>query len=176
VGVGGYRQRFQPSAALDAFRGTIHSIIDLQPLHLAEKRGGRIPVGGVLPRIVSPRGLLIGDAAGAVSPLTAGGLDPCLRLTELAAKVAHQYLTSRDASVLDIYNGRSFRKQFIARRVLRAAYALAGHNLLLEACCAALRTPFGRSMARHIFFARGSFPDVSNMATPKPRALAMREK
>jgi flavin-dependent dehydrogenase len=170
VGVGGYRQRFQPSAALDTFRGTIRSIVDLQPLRLAEKRGGRIPVGGVLPRIVSTRGLLIGDAAGAVSPLTAGGLDPCLRLTELAAKVTHQYLTAGDASVLDVYDGRRFRKQFVARRALRAAYALAGHNLLLEACCAALRTPWGRSMAKHIFFSRGSFPDVSSMATPKPRA------
>ena len=40
-------------------------------------------------------GLLIGDAAGAVSPLTAGGLDPCLRLSELAAKVMHRYLSSR---------------------------------------------------------------------------------
>jgi hypothetical protein len=78
--------------------------------------------------------------------------------------------------VLRVYDGRFFRKQFIARRVLRAAYALAGHNLLLEACCAALRTPFGRSMARHIFFARGSFPDVAQLAAPKPRALAMREK
>lgn len=168
VGVGGYRQRFQPSAALDTFRGTIHSIVDLQPFKLTEKRGGRIPVGGVLSNLVCPRGLLIGDAAGAVSPLTAGGLDPCLRLTELAAKVAHQYLSHGDANVLALYDGRRFRQQFLARRVLRAAYAVAGHNLLLEACCAALRTRWGKSLARHVFFSRGSFPDVSNLANPSP--------
>jgi hypothetical protein len=60
--------------------------------------------------------------------------------------------------------------------VLRAAYAVAGHNLLLEACCAALRSRWGRPLAKHVFFARGSFPDVANMAAPKPRVLAMREK
>jgi flavin-dependent dehydrogenase len=164
VGVGGYRQCFQPSAALDAFRGTIRSIVDLQPFRLAEKRGGRIPVGGVLARLASPRGLLIGDAAGAVSPLTAGGLDPCLRLSELAARVTHQFLSTGDVSALAAYDGRRFRRQFAARRLLRAAYALAGHNALLEACCAVLRSPLGRPLAQHIFFSRGSFPDLSGPA------------
>jgi hypothetical protein len=46
----------------------------------------------VLPRIACARGLLVGDAAGAVSPLTAGGLDPCLRLSALAAAVAVDFL------------------------------------------------------------------------------------
>ncbi len=36
-----------------------------------ERRGGPIPVGGVLRRIGCADGLLVGDAAGAVSPLTA---------------------------------------------------------------------------------------------------------
>jgi flavin-dependent dehydrogenase len=160
VGVGGYREKFQPSAALDRFRGSIGPIVDLTTAALVERRGGRIPVGGVLANLANSRGLLIGDAAGAVSPLTAGGLDPCLRLSELAAKVAHRFLTTGDASHLAAYDGRRFRRQFLARRALRAAYALAGHNLLLEACCAFLRSPLGRGIAEHIFFSRGSFPDT----------------
>lgn len=160
VGVGGYRDRFQPSAALDKFRASLGSVIDLAPATLIERRGGRIPVGGVLPQLANRQGLLIGDAAGAVSPLTAGGLDPCLRLSELAAKVVHRYLATGDASQLDEYDGRKFRGQFLARRVLRGVYALAGRNALLEACCAALRLPGVRGLAQHIFFSRGSFPDV----------------
>jgi flavin-dependent dehydrogenase len=162
VGVGGYREKFQPSSALDEFRGTIRSIVDLRQAQLVERRGGRIPVGGVLPHLANPRGLLIGDAAGAVSPLTAGGLDPCLRLSQLAAQVTHRYLSTQDESHLAVYDGRRFRKQFLARRALRAVYALAGHNVLLEACCAMLRAPWGRRLAQHIFFSRGSFPDVDD--------------
>jgi flavin-dependent dehydrogenase len=168
VGVGGYRHKFQPSAALDAFRATIGSIVDLRDARFVERRGGRIPVGGVLPSIANPRGLLIGDAAGAVSPLTAGGLDPCLRLSQLAATVVHRYLATGDQRHLAVYDGRSFRRQFLARRVLRAVYAAAGHNLILEACAAVLRLRLGRRLAQHVFFARGSFPDVDSYSPRMP--------
>ena len=96
VGLGGYAARFQPSAALDAFRATLANVVNLRASRLVERRGGRIPVGGVLPVIANERGLAVGDAAGAVSPLTAGGLDPCLRLSELAAKVIWRYLSTGD--------------------------------------------------------------------------------
>ena len=60
---------FQPAVTLDAFRKSICSIVDLTSAKQLERRGGRIPVGGVLPRLANRRGLLLGDAAGAVSPL-----------------------------------------------------------------------------------------------------------
>jgi flavin-dependent dehydrogenase len=167
VGVGGHRKQFQPSAALDRFRSTIGDVVNLRGAQLVERRGGRIPVGGVLPNLANARGLLIGDAAGAVSPLTAGGLDPCLRLSELAAKVTWQYLTTGDETHLAAYDGRQFRRAFLARRVLRAAFTLAGRNPLLEGACALLRAPGGRAIAERIFFGRGSFPDVAGVGVPK---------
>ncbi len=167
VGVGGHHGKFQPSAALDRFRSTIGDVVNLRGAQLVERRGGRIPVGGVLPNLACPRGLLIGDAAGAVSPLTAGGLDPCLRLSELAAKVIYRYLTSGDEAALAAYDGRQFRRAFRARRLLRTAYSLAGRNPLLEAACALLRVPGGKTLARRIFFGRGSFPDVADVGVPK---------
>ncbi|MGH9904827.1 MAG: NAD(P)/FAD-dependent oxidoreductase, partial [Pyrinomonadaceae bacterium] len=81
IGVGGYPSLFDPVRALDRFRDGLRQIIDLSQAKQIERRGGRIPVGGVLRRIANQQGLLIGDAAGAVSPLTAGGLDPCMRLS-----------------------------------------------------------------------------------------------
>ena len=74
--------------------------MDLGSGRRLERRGGRIPVGGVLRRIASPRGLLVGDAAGAVSPLTAGGLDPCLRLSRLAAEVTLDHLAGGDPTAV----------------------------------------------------------------------------
>jgi flavin-dependent dehydrogenase len=166
LGVGGYPDKFQPAQALERFRESVESLVKLGGVPLVERRSGRIPVGGVLANLANERGLLIGDAAGAVSPLTAGGLDPCLRLSELAAKTAFQFLSSGDAAHLSAYDGREFRRRFRARRVLRAVYDLAGSNLMLEAGCALLCSPPGRWLARRIFFGRGSFPDVATADTP----------
>jgi flavin-dependent dehydrogenase len=95
IGVGGYPARFDPVEALKEFRASLEGILDLSNASIVERRGGRIPVGGVLPRIANSRGLLLGDAAGAVSPLTAGGLDPCMRLSKYAAEVISDYLRTK---------------------------------------------------------------------------------
>jgi hypothetical protein len=125
-----------------------------------ERRGGRIPVGGVLPRIACRRGLLVGDAAGAVSPLTAGGLDPCIRLSALAARVTGDFLESGDASALGAYSGDAFRRRFRSRLVLRNALSSIRSPWLAELGCAVMRTPLLRPLASHVFFGRGSFPDT----------------
>lgn len=170
VGIGGYAAGFQPAAALHRFRASLGGVVPLEDARLVERRGGRIPVGGILANIANARGLAIGDAAGAVSPLTAGGLDPCLRLSELAAKVIWKYLTSGDPAHLAAYDGRLFRRRFLARRAMRAAYAWAGYNPILEAGCGVLRLPWCRGLAENVFFGRGSFPDV--LAPERPRAAA----
>ena len=160
LGVGGYAQRFDPIKALETFRASVASIVDLSRAKRIERRGGRIPVGGILRHIVSPQGLLIGDAAGAVSPLTAGGLDPCMRLSSLAASVITNYLTEGDPSVLASYSGELFRSRFISRLWMRHLMATIQQPMLLELACAALRLPLLSSLAWHVFFGRGSFPDV----------------
>src|SRR5712672_3063713 len=95
--------------ALRVFRASVDDIVDLSCAKVIERRGGRIPVGGVLRNIANDRGLLVGDAAGAVSPLTAGGLDPCMRLSTFAARVAGDYLQTRDPAALADYSGELFR-------------------------------------------------------------------
>ena len=42
-------------------------------------RAGMIPCGGLLPHVACPGALLVGDAAGMVSPVTAGGIHTALR-------------------------------------------------------------------------------------------------
>ncbi|HEX6926336.1 MAG TPA: NAD(P)/FAD-dependent oxidoreductase [Longimicrobiaceae bacterium] len=159
VGVGGYASRFQPAEALRRFRERVAPRFGLQGVPAAERRGGRIPVGGVLPRIACPRGLLTGDAAGAVSPLTAGGLDPCLRLSSLAVDVTCNYLDSGDEAALEPYGGAAFRARFRTRLLLRRLLSSIHSPAAAELACAALRLPPCRSVARHVFFGRGSFPD-----------------
>lgn len=159
VGTGGYAPRFRPSEALRRFRARVEARFGLAGREPDERRGGRIPVGGVLPRIACARGLLVGDAAGAVSPLTAGGLDPCLRLSAFAARVAVRWLATGDQAALAAYSGARFRRYFRTRIALRRLIASVTTPLMAEAACAALRTPLGRRIAHKVFFGRGSFPD-----------------
>jgi flavin-dependent dehydrogenase len=161
VGVGGYASRFRPAEALRRFLARVAPRFGLAGAAPCERRGGRIPVGGVLPRIACPRGLLAGDAAGAVSPLTAGGLDPCLRLSVAAAAVTAEFLATGDEAALAPYDGAALRARFRTRLLVRRALAAVRSPAAAEAACAALRLPPLRAVARHVFFGRGSFPDVA---------------
>ena len=161
IGVGGYPSLFDPTTALHDFRARIGNIIDLQNAKQIETRAGLIPVGGVLRNIANSTGLLIGDAAGAVSPLTAGGLDPCMRLSALAAKVVAEYLSTGDVQVLSVYSGELFRSRFASRLWARRIASTIRQPQLLELGCALLRLPVLSRLANHVFFGRGSFPDVS---------------
>ena len=160
LGVGGYAAHFDPNAALETFRSRVAHLIDLRHATQIERRAGYIPVGGVLRNIANNNGLLIGDAAGAVSPLTAGGLDPCMRLSALAAKVVTEYLSSGDPQVLNAYSGNLFRSRFTARLWARRIASTFYQPQLVELGCAVLRVPLLNRIARHVFFGRGSFPDV----------------
>jgi flavin-dependent dehydrogenase len=161
VGVGGYASRFRPAEALRRFRARVEPRFGLEGAAACERRGGRIPVGGVLPRIACARGLLAGDAAGAVSPLTAGGLDPCLRLSALAADVTAAFLATGDAAALAPYDGAALRARFRSRLLVRRVLAAVRSPAAAELACAALRLPPFRAVAHHVFFGRGSFPDVA---------------
>ena len=168
LGVGGYPARFDPLKALREFRASLNGIADFSRSRLIERRGGRIPVGGVLRRIANDQGLLVGDAAGAVSPLTAGGLDPCLRLSNFAALVIADYLETGDARVIAAYSGELFRTRFISRLWMRRIIATISRPVLIELSFALLNLPLFNSLAWHVFFGRGSFPDLQLSPAPQP--------
>ena len=167
VGVGGYASMFDPVVALNRFRSSLNDIFDFSAAREIERRGGRIPVGGVLKRIANVDGLLLGDAAGAVSPLTAGGLDPCMRLSTLAARVIPRYLETGDADALHSYSGELFRARFTSRLWMRRLISNVREPALIELGCAAMRLPLFKSVARQVFFGRGSFPDIEPAWTPR---------
>ena len=176
VGVGGYAGRFDPARALEEFRAEAARTFDFTRARRVERRGGRIPVGGVLRRIANERGLLVGDAAGAVSPLTAGGLDPCMRLSSLAAEVAAEYVATGDAAALARYSGARFRGRFLSRLWMRRALSSIRSPALLEAACAVSRLAPFDALARHVFFGRGSFPDVAAAGVGRGGAAAVLPK
>lgn len=161
VGVAGYADRYPHGLrdALRRFAATAPGLAGVPVPDAVERRAGPIPVGGLLRRIAGPQGLLVGDAAGAVSPLTAGGLDPCLRLSAHAADVLDRALRTGDRRELAAYDGAALRARFRGRLALRRGLSLVRTPTIAAAGFAALRTPPGRAAARRILFGHGSFPD-----------------
>lgn len=160
VGTAGYAARYPegPWGALRRLTAGAPGLVPPPGAGPVERRAGPIPVGGLLRRISSPRGLLVGDAAGAVSPLTAGGLDPCLRLSDHAVDVLHEALTLRDPAVLRGYDGAALRRRFRGRVTMRRMLSLVRSPALMEAAFTGLRTALGQEAARRIFFEDRSFP------------------
>ncbi|MFF2452462.1 FAD-dependent oxidoreductase [Isoptericola sp. NPDC058082] len=177
VGVAGYPDRYPHGLrdALRRFAATAPGLAGVPVPDAVERRAGPIPVGGLLRRVAGPRGLLVGDAAGAVSPLTAGGLDPCLRLSAHAADVLDRALRAGDRRELARYDGAALRARFRGRLALRRGLSLVRTPAMAAAGVAALRTPPGRAAARRILFGHGSFPDPrpgnsSSRDRPRPAA------
>lgn len=172
IGVGGYADRFDPSRSLSTFIETVvPAVISADDLEETESRGGRIPVGGILRRIANTRGILIGDAAGAVSPLTAGGLDPCLRLSEFASETAIARIRSQDPKILLNYSGEIFEKDFSTKLMMRAGLRFLKFDFQYEWFFKALTSRPGRRLAEKIFFRRSSFPDLSRSHPRRKRVL-----
>ncbi|MDX3661244.1 NAD(P)/FAD-dependent oxidoreductase [Streptomyces sp. ID05-26A] len=151
VGLAGRADRFTAPLPqlLQRFRDSFPAP---EPTGPVKRRGGPIPVGGLLRRIVSPQGLLVGDAAGAVSPLTAGGLDPCMRMSELAASVTFDYLRSGNRHVLEHYDGAAMRRRYLVRSQLRRGLSLVRSPNVAEVAFSLLRTAPGRAAAKRILF------------------------
>lgn len=79
-------------ADIRGFVASIDSIFGLSGRPVLERRGGLIPVGGLLRSFYRDRVLLVGDAAGMVSPLTAGGIHKAYRFGRLAGDAITDYL------------------------------------------------------------------------------------
>ena len=170
VGVGGDRSRFDPRTALDQFEKRLRNEGRLGDIAATERRGGLIPVNGVLRRIAGPRGLLVGDAAGAVSPLTAGGLDACMRLSKHAASVLLDAL--QDRAAMKQYQGAPYRTRFASRIAMRHAFDLATRfGAAIELGFVIACSAPARKLVEHVFFARGSFPDAVRGTTVERRPL-----
>jgi len=161
IGVGGYPSSFNPREAYKVFKSRVApNFVKLENAELKETRGGRIPVGGILKNIANKQGLLIGDAAGAVSPLTAGGLDPCMRLSKFASEIVLDRLKTNESRVLLKYSGEMFRAKFATRLLMRRVLRTFTYQPLLEIAFKFLKGKIGRRVAEKIFFRRASFPDI----------------
>ncbi|MBI1731381.1 MAG: NAD(P)/FAD-dependent oxidoreductase [Gammaproteobacteria bacterium] len=145
IGVG---SRLPSQLDLRAFMGRVETLLKLAlPRHTAI-RSGAIPCGGIVPDWHGPNLLLLGDAAGTVSPLTGGGIHPAVHLGGMAGQVIADHLLCRGpephlalAPHLPVYG---------IKLLLRAAFDhLPAKELLTRLLFSSL--PF-RALAHLVFF------------------------
>lgn len=92
----GLARRMRPSDAgalkLDPLLRKIAPVVTPGDAPPVAVRAGMIPCGGVLPVVARERALLVGDAAGMVSPVTAGGIHTALQHGEGAGKAVARFV------------------------------------------------------------------------------------
>jgi flavin-dependent dehydrogenase len=152
IGVAARRNRKPDLASLS---DQVKRMLGLRYLHVTARRGGLIPTGGPVSQLGRGRVLLIGDAAGLVSPLTGGGIHTALTFGRRAAQLVSDYLLDRGAHPVAAF-AREIPK-YRMKRVLRYAMDSAPPNALINL---ALMTPLARAAAQRIYFhRRGGSPE-----------------
>jgi digeranylgeranylglycerophospholipid reductase len=132
---------------LDAFMRRMSRVFDLSDARRVATRGGVIPVGGTVRSFARPDVVLVGDAAGIVSPLTAGGIHTALGSGRAAGlAIASHLLDGGPAPDLAL---RGMYPSFTWKLVMRRAMDLAPPNALLDMAFGSARF---RDLARTIFF------------------------
>lgn len=154
---------------LGAFLRRLKHFLDLREIRVTARRSGLIPCGGVVPRLGSKRVMLVGDAAGMVSPVTGGGIHTALQYGRRAAVLIANHLGDRGPDPVAAMTREAPR--FGAKLWLRRALDLAPPNPLINAL---LMTEPARRLAQRLYFhSRG---DKGESFEAWSRALAQQEQ
>lgn len=134
---------------LAKFQAHTDAIFDYGSARLVERRSGVIPAGGPVSPFAAPNVLLIGDAAGLVSPMTGGGIRLAFHFARRAAQAVADHLQQLGPPPEVVL--ASEMPSFRLKRLMRRALDLAPANSLLNA---ALTTAPMRAFAQHVYFHR----------------------
>jgi len=141
---------------LGAFLVRLKRRIDVKTVKVRERRSGLIPCGGTLPQLGRGPVLLVGDAAGMVSPMTGGGIHTALHYGRRAAQLVSDHLDDRGPNPVSALMAEAPRYRL--KRVMRRALDLAPPNGLINAM---LMTAPMRAVAQRLYFHTRARGDVA---------------
>lgn len=159
-----------PQEAMSAFLERIAPIFDFRAARPSSIRAGKIPCGGLVRGVAAQRALLVGDAAGMVSPVTAGGIHTALKHGLAAGHAIADYLAGKreDPSGWFVDSYPRFRAKRLLRFLFDHFQSDTAFNLLLAT--SPMRRAAGLVYFHHkgvfdpAFVASGSAPDRSAVA------------
>lgn len=117
-------------AAMTGLLEKVAPVIDVRSITPTAVRAGMIPCGGVVKPVARDRVLLVGDSAGMVSPVTAGGIHTALKHGLAAGHAIGDYLHGKceDPSSWFVKSYPTFR----SKRLLRTLYDTFQSDLLFN--------------------------------------------
>jgi digeranylgeranylglycerophospholipid reductase len=136
---------------LGALLRRLKSVLDVRDIRVISRRSGLIPSGGVMRNLGTRRVMLVGDAAGMVSPVTGGGIHTALHFGRRAAVLVANYLGGRGPDPAPVLAAEAPR--YRTKLWLRRALDLAPPNALINA--ALMTAPMRRLAQRLYFHSRG---------------------
>lgn len=142
----GLAQRMPKRPDIDAFTHRMRDIFDFSKAEVVARRGGLIPCGGLVQPFSRDNVILLGDAAGIVSPLTAGGIHTALHYGKILAEHIADHVQG-GAHPSQLLN-RSYPR-FYLKQGLRKSYEYLAPNWLLNAI---LTNPLFTAAASTVFF------------------------
>lgn len=155
------------------FEARLESVFDFSSARISERRSGLIPAGGPVSPISGRQVLLIGDAAGLVSPMTAGGIQLAFHFGRRSAQAIADHLTAGGPDPGVVMAGEYPRMG--VKRMMRAALDTAPPNWLIEKT---LFTPPALAFAQRVYFHRRAvagcalaLDDLSVPETGAPKQL-----
>lgn len=135
VGIAGRLRRGQMTAteAMGGFIEKIAPIADFRQSTPVSVRAGMIPCGGVVTPVAARRVMLVGDAAGMVSPVTAGGIHTALKHGLAAGHSIADFLNGKsdDPSETFVRSYPTFRTKRLLRFLFDHFQSDVAFNLLL---------------------------------------------
>ncbi len=154
------RHQLMEKAVMTAFLEKIAPIFDFRGLRPVSVRAGMIPCGGIVHPVAGPRVLLVGDAAGMVSPVTAGGIHTALKHGLAAGHAIADFLNGKaeDPSGWFVQSYPRFRVKRLLRFLFDHFQSDALFNLLLGT------KPVRMAAGIVYFHHKGAFPPAATTA------------
>ena len=147
-----YRTKAGKADGLPDLDGFLHHVAPVLPLGGAKRlavRAGLIPCGGLVKDFATSRVLLVGDAAGLVSPVTAGGIHTAWRHGWHMGEAIAAHLLHGGPDPGEV--ARQTYTRFTLKRVLRWGYDRFQHDWIFNAL---LHTRAMRAAAQQVYFHR----------------------
>jgi len=125
----------------------LKSVCDIREIRVTARRSGLIPSRGTLDHLGTNRVMLIGDAAGMVSPVTGGGIHTALNFGRRAAQLVSDFLGDRGPHPVGALRREAPR--YRVKRALRRLLDTAPSNALINTF---LMTSPMKALAQRMYF------------------------
>jgi len=144
----GLATSFPKAPQLKKFIEKISPLFNLKNKNPFSHRAGLIPCGGLVKNFSNDNVLLVGDAAGMVSPLTAGGIHPAIQVGKIAGNAIFEYL-NHEGDIPGKSIQQSLPEYSYKNNLRRISDRITIPNSIYDLM---LQTPIFRSLAQTIFF------------------------